>query len=164
MVKLSDPWFRGETVTSKDRGMKFGHGLLESPGRGIISGNQLDKWMGNSKMFFFEYSPRLFGRELYPMWLADMLPPSNYSQQPPTTTQHLPTTANNMNLPPSLPVKLQATKKLMLSGLESRVMDGFTLVGQRGSTRAYGRLGDDWNSMAGQPGHPEIRVEFSAKN
>ena len=25
MVKLSDPWFRGETVTSNDRGMKFGH-------------------------------------------------------------------------------------------------------------------------------------------
>jgi len=43
----------------------------------------------------------------------------------------------------------EATKKLMLSGLESRVMDGFTLVGQRGSTRAYGKfkeLMDDFKS------------------
>ena len=95
MVKLSDLWFRGETVTSKDRGMKFGHGLLESPGRGIISGNQLDKWMGNSKMFFFEYSPRLFGRELYPMWLADMLPPI---QLQPTTTNHHP--SKTIKIPP----------------------------------------------------------------
>lgn len=35
----------------------------------------------------------------------------------------------------------EAKNKLMLSGLESHVADGFTLVGQRGSTRAFGCLG-----------------------
>eukprot|EP00438_Fugacium_kawagutii_P025614 Skav209717 [mRNA] locus=scaffold528:119170:133719:- [translate_table: standard] len=37
----------------------------------------------------------------------------------------------------------EAKNKLMLSGLESHVADGFTLVGQRGSTRAFGCLGSN---------------------
>jgi len=36
----------------------------------------------------------------------------------------------------------------MLSGLESHVVESFTLIGQRGSTRAFGAFGADWGGMA----------------
>lgn len=47
----------------------------------------------------------------------------------------------------------EAMRKLMLSGRESHVVDSFTVVGQRGSTRAYGKfkeLVDDFKSNGRQ--------------
>ena len=70
----------------------------------LFPGNQLDKWMGNSKMFLFEFSPRLFGRELRAVsdvTCAYVFFYFTTIQLQPTTTNHHPTTANN-HQPPSI--------------------------------------------------------------